>query len=350
MFMKRTALALSFILALLFSAVAETRLVNLASAQSFEVITIRADGSIYPSTAPFQRTGNIYTFTGNIKTSIKIERNNIVIDGNGYTLQSSDGSGFYMYPHTNNVTVKNTNIKNCGGNGFLLSDCTNNSIYFNNITENYRSGIDLDFSSDYNSIYSNNITDNDVGITLSSGASHNKIYDNTITNHGSYGIELISHTSYNKIYCNNITNNGAGVILIYSASNNEFYLNNFINNSANAVASLYWGECVDIWDNGTVGNYWSDYNGTDANHDGISDTRYVILVAHNPSGAVREEVNNTDNYPLMAPFDIETNSIVVNSIVVPTDDLLPTALVTATITSLFVVSVGLLVYFKKRKS
>jgi nitrous oxidase accessory protein NosD len=41
------------------------------------------------------------------------------------------------------------------------------------------------------------------------------------------------------------------------------------------------------WDNGTQGNYWSDYNGTDANHDGIGDTPYSI------------DVLDRDRFPLM---------------------------------------------------
>jgi len=49
-----------------------------------------------------------------------------------------------------------------------------------------------------------------------------------------------------------------------------------------------------VWDDGypSGGNYWSDYNGTDANHDGIGDTPYVI------------DANNADNYPLMTPYII----------------------------------------------
>ena len=49
--MRRKALALTLILALLISAVAGAMLVNLATAQSFETLTIKADGNIEPPTA-----------------------------------------------------------------------------------------------------------------------------------------------------------------------------------------------------------------------------------------------------------------------------------------------------------
>jgi len=41
-----------------------------------------------------------------------------------------------------------------------------------------------------------------------------------------------------------------------------------------------------------TGNYWSTYNGTDDNGDGIGDTPYHIYE------------NYTDHYPLMEPADI----------------------------------------------
>jgi len=49
---------------------------------------------------------------------------------------------------------------------------------------------------------------------------------------------------------------------------------------------------INIWDNGSEGNYWSNYNGTDSNGDGVGDTPYVI------------DENNQDNYPLMEQFII----------------------------------------------
>ena len=51
-----------------------------------------------------------------------------------------------------------------------------------------------------------------------------------------------------------------------------------------------------IWDNGypSGGNFWSDFNPTDNDNDGIGDTAYVI----------NQNRNNTDHYPLMQQIDI----------------------------------------------
>ena len=59
-------------------------------------IYIRADGTVY-GTDKIQRDGDVYTFTDDIGTDewsygIIVERDNIVIDGVGYTLQGN-GSG-----------------------------------------------------------------------------------------------------------------------------------------------------------------------------------------------------------------------------------------------------------------
>jgi hypothetical protein len=49
---------------------------------------------------------------------------------------------------------------------------------------------------------------------------------------------------------------------------------------------------LNIWDVAGQGNYWSDYNGTDSDWDGIGDKPHLI------------DDNNQDNYPLMEPVVI----------------------------------------------
>jgi hypothetical protein len=89
------------------------------------------------------------------------------------------------------------------------------------------------------------------------------------------------------------------------SSTNDFYRNNFVNNAIQTSA----GSGANAWSIGGQGNYWSDYTGVDANHDGIGDTPYLI----SPIGQ--------DNYPLMdtwSEHDISIENIVTNPTQIPT--------------------------------
>jgi parallel beta-helix repeat protein len=313
---------------------------NIQPVKASGTIYIRADGSIDPPTAPISTVDNVtYTFTDNIYDPIVVERNNIVIDGNGYTLQGAGtGTGIYL-SGGENVTVRNTQIKafrygivlsgssnnsingntitNNGDGIYLDGSSNNNSISGNTITNN-GDGIYLDGSSNNNSISGNTITNNWYGIVLSgssnnsisgnnitannwdgivlSGSSNNSISGNTITNNGN-GISLGSSSNYNSISGNNIVNNGFYGIYLDGSSNNKFYHNNFINNGV----QVYSEDSANVWDDGypSGGNYWSDYTALDQKcgpsqdhpgSDGMGDTPYVI------------DSNNRDNYPLMNPW------------------------------------------------
>jgi nitrous oxidase accessory protein NosD len=130
----------------------------------------------------------------------------------------------------------------------------------------------------------------------------------------------------NKIMGNNISNSGCGTT-VYGANRNIISNNNYVNNtiqfSANEDYLLTWGGNVSV--NAIKENYWSDYNGTDANHDGIGDTPYII------------DANNKDNFPSIAPIN--------NSMLSPTptptvpefpSTLAVTLLVTVTLATAFV--------------
>jgi parallel beta-helix repeat protein len=95
-------------------------------------------------------------------------------------------------------------------------------------------------------------------------------------------------SNHNNVAGNSIANSKCGICLNQSL-NNVIYHNNFINNTiqANPTSTV-----AHIWDDGypSGGNYWSDYNGTDSDHDGIGDTPYFI------------NAGNQDNYPLMGTF------------------------------------------------
>jgi len=260
---------------------------SIQSVNASGTIYIRADGSIDPPDAPISTADHVsYTLTGNITTDafcngIVIERGNMVIDGNGYTIQ---GSGTVSYgillSGIHNVTIIDVDIKDFYV-GIFLNSSSNNVLSGNSITDNGY-GIGLHYSSD-----NNRITGNNIG----AGSSH--------TVHVYTGIQL-ENSSANVILGNNIVGNEeCGVFFVFSP-NNTIYHNNFVNNTY----QFYADKSVNVWDDGypSGGNYWSDYAGVDLctgpnqnliegiGSDGIGDTNYTI------------DGNNVDRYPLTIPW------------------------------------------------
>ncbi|MEM3578285.1 MAG: NosD domain-containing protein [Candidatus Bathyarchaeia archaeon] len=254
---------------------------NLKTVQAEDTIYIRPDGSVDPPTAPISRSGNIYTFTANINESIVIEKDNIIINGNGYTLQGAPPSYGFTLNNRNNVTIRNVFIIGFRY-GIFLNFTTSNIIELNAMTNCDRGGIWLQNSTG-NTIAKNAITNSYCGILLTWSNTTNTITNNTVRNNP-FGIMLIGSTN-NIITENTIANNTVAGIYLDRSDNNQIYHNNIIANTPQATIS----ESTCTWDNGypSGGNYWSDYTGTDNNHDGIGDTPYTI------------DENNTDRYPLI---------------------------------------------------
>jgi len=129
------------------------------------------------------------------------------------------------------------------------------------------------------------------GIWLSN-VTNGQIYNNTIK--GDTGI-VLTYTTNVTIYNNTISGNNDGVSLWYS-TNVTIYLNSIAGGASVSNSNVTWHsltpliyEYNDRMFTNYLGNYWSDYNGTDTNGDGIGDSPYVI------------NDNNIDEYPLMAP-------------------------------------------------
>jgi parallel beta-helix repeat protein len=131
--------------------------VELVQSEALTVI-IMADGTIAPSTAPLLRDGNRYAFTGNVFGEIVVEKSNVTVDGNGYTLQGSGSGSGIKLAGVNGVTVQNTNIQSFTS-GLWFDGSSGNTIFSNTIANCSYDGIRLDGSSG-NTISSNTIKDN----------------------------------------------------------------------------------------------------------------------------------------------------------------------------------------------
>jgi parallel beta-helix repeat protein len=280
-------------------------------------IYIRANGSV-EGTDKITSVDNVtYVFTDDIfLNSIVVERSNITIDGNRYTIQGSgSGNGFYWYD-INNVTVKNTNIKDFAYGVFIRS--SSNSTVSGNTMTNIADGVFLFYSynttvsgntitnSTYgvglgtsdNSVISGNIITNSSSTGISIDGSDNTVISgNAITNSSSTGVSIWS--SNNGIVSGNTIANSIYGVFFSGSSNNKIYHNNFINNLYPAHASL--DSPNNVWDDGypSGGNYWSGYSDVDicsgpyqnqTGNDGIWDHPYVI------------DANNRDNYPTVPEF------------------------------------------------
>mgnify|MGYP000397905134 CR=1 FL=1 len=254
-------------------------------AESSETIYIRADGRIDPPDAPIVTYDNVtYTLTDNIVGSIAIERDYIILDGAGYTLRGEGDdrgvwSGSAVY-----VTIKNMHITGFS-KGIAVSNRAGFWVITNNIIINNDVGISIYYLTHNNTIVGNYIANRNSGIQISDSAG-NIVINNTITG-STVGIWLSSvfGTGSNIIIGNSIVDNEYGVF-IYNSNDNIFYHNNFILNTIQVSSS----EAVNAWDDGNEGNYWTDYNGTDLDDNGIGDTPHIL------------NENNLDHYPLMQPW------------------------------------------------
>ncbi len=210
----------------------------------------------------------------------------------------ADGYGV-MGGGSNNQIIGNnfTSGLSGGGNGMGIYVWGN----YNTISDNFMQeelSIQLPQSM-YNVISNNTIVNGNTGILLPR-SSHNMIFGNLLANKTDpeTGAVYISSGSYdNTVYNNRFENNsmaislGAQVVdhIWKDVADNRIYLNNFINNTQTAWIAP--GAPVNYWDNGTHGNYWSDFVGDDWNSDGISEIPNIFTA------------NNTDYHPLMLPVN-----------------------------------------------
>lgn len=105
---------------------------------------------------------------------------------------------------------------------------------------------------------------------------------NQLVNGASIGL---SYTSDCAVSANTIVSGG---ISLWRAGGTTLHHNNFVDSEASDFNNDGYLNRTNWWDDGSEGNYWSDYTGVDADGDGIGDTPYVI------------DEDSQDNYPLMS--------------------------------------------------
>ena len=209
-----------------------------------------------------------------------------------------------LFISSNDSLIQKLNISDNEAYGISLVRSEHNVISENTVN-NSQWAIRLWYSSIGNEIYGNFVTDSGYGILLHGPlCDQNRIFNNTAMGNY-YGIHLGGETYMNVIERNVLTNNTIGLsmdansmniwrenmvegnnvgLYAWATLNNYFYHNNFVGNRRGVSLK----DARDFWDNGCEGNYWSDYNGTDLDNDGVGDTELPWL--------------GVDYFPLVNPF------------------------------------------------
>ncbi len=280
-----------------------------------------------------------------VTAGLKVESDNVTVTG----LTVFDGwRGIEVVANSCNI-MGNKVIDS--DSGVVLSHGENNSVSGNIFESIEPAGAIVLWYSDNNLLNKNYISSCNEGIQLRSGSSFNMVKENIIVDCEFVAVRLLGayspprwyYPNSNTIMRNNISNSGCG-LTIYASSNNLIYRNNFVNNtyqfSANEEYFIIWGGSVSV--NSIERNFWSDYNGTDVNGDGIGDVPFVL------------DENNVDTYPLMKPVSIPTfpeptftpEPTPTEEPQQPEQDMTAGAILAVTSIAVFL---GLLVFFIKRR-
>jgi parallel beta-helix repeat protein len=350
--MKRKALTLISILSL--STLAGAMLTNLVWGNFGPMtppdlptpIYIKEDGSIEGGVGTFQRTGNIYSFLRDINQTLEIQKDNIILYGNGFRLKRppevemqdfwSGGTGWYPSIHIStrkNVTIQNIEFEAChtcikvensskitiyqnkmhnAGTGVYMTYCTDSSIIGNEFLNSSGTGLFILFSSYLNIAYNiiSGIGWNGVWVSISDST----ITRNGFTNNTNIGLYLYGDNKNNRIFENNFIDNDEGLCFMSTGS----------------------GSC---FNNTLVNNYWSNRRSEIVNAD---------------------EFNNVDPAPLASPISTSFEASLFDlPLLTPaasptpaaqfTSEPFTTTLVTATVAIGTIFGFGFLLNWAKRK-
>lgn len=223
-----------------------------------------------PRCDTIQKAINLANVGDIIMVSSGVYRENLIVnktisiigENPANTIIDGGGGGHVVNVISSNVVISGFTIQN--GTGELYSFCgisitrCNFVVMSNNIIRKNYYGLQLSYSKNC------------------------RIFNNLIMDNLYTGIK-ISESKYNLFYENTIRENFMGLWCSKSLQN-TLHHNNFINNTN----QLQIFASTMTWDNGSEGNFWSDFEGVDADpRDGIADSQY-------PTAG--------DQYPLMGTF------------------------------------------------
>jgi parallel beta-helix repeat protein len=208
--------------------------------------------------------------------------------------------GVYLSGATGNL-VSNNNL-NGNGFGIYLDGSSGNKLSNNSASNEKGGGGDASLS---DGIYmfnsnANNVTRCDLSNNQNFGVSlfnskNNAFSNNTLSSNAQFGVRLRDGADNNQFSFNTFKGNAENGVLIGDSQANTFYFNNFLaeksdfytqeGNNINSTKELTYTYSGNVF-TGFVGNYYSNYVGSDGDRNGIGDTPF-----------------SQDKYPLIKPIE-----------------------------------------------
>ena len=196
--------------------------------------------------------------------------------------------GVYLSGATGNLVSNN----NLNGNGFgIYLDGSSGNKLSNNSASNEKGGGGNASLSDgiymFNS-NANNVTRCDLSNNQNFGVSlfnskNNAFSNNTLSSNAQFGVRLRDGADNNQFSFNTFKANAENGVLIGDSQANTFYFNNFLaeksdfytqeGNNINSTKELTYTYGGNVF-TGFVGNYYSNYVGSDGDRNGIGDTPF----------------------------------------------------------------------------
>jgi len=193
------------------------------------------------------------------------------IDSSGYTARGSvnavissnqiiaNGVGIQA---GKDCTIIGNYIEGNGQHGIYFWDISNSRVYKNNIT--YNGGCGLSFRIGRNaSITGNDISKNNVGVgmgDLMGTPSECAITENNFAQNTNLAIRIDRDMKDSHIYLNNFIDNNNGSVQV--SIKGKFVWKGDEGYNENSTVFPQYAPTYNAWDNGSVGNFWSDNNST----------------------------------------------------------------------------------------
>ena len=283
----------------------------------------RDGGAFNPSSTPIQaavdaaNTGEVIIVESGTYPEHVVIGKQVTLKGVGYPVIDGEGTGTVVTVTASGVCIEGFEVMRCdssqtsGAAGIrtapecIIDDCIfrdNNiglstggghNLVANCTFEDDRIGLVI-CEDEYNTVENNHFVRSNL---ILDKATNNLIKNNTIEYDHHFGINIYNECDSNTIVENTLRSNSWGAIEIAdscwgsTSHNNLIYHNNIIDNGGSCQV---YDDGNNPWDDGTEGNYWSDYevrypDAEEMGDTGIWDTPYAI---DGGSGA-------RDNYPLV---------------------------------------------------